>query len=139
MENARAQCKEDDHRRGNFNTLRYGVSHGGGHTCPMNFSHQSPEMEDLVRHLNNHPTFLRLAAFQNCMYLAPLLHALLTMVQRSSLPLPLISTDTMSTLSCRFIPLMTPFNVLLSTVFFLQLHIILGRKRFVNGILILQI
>ena len=80
MENARAQCHEDDHRRGNFNTLRYGVSHGGGRTQPMNFSHKSPAMEDLVSDLNNHPTFLRLAAFQNCMCLAPLSHIPLTRV-----------------------------------------------------------
>jgi hypothetical protein len=77
MEEARVQCKENDHRRGNFNTLRYGISHGGGRTKPMNYSHKSPEMEELVRQLNNHPTFLRIASFQNCTYLSSISHTLL--------------------------------------------------------------
>jgi len=72
MEKARVQCRGSHHPRGDFNTLRYGVSHGGGRTQPMNFSHRSQEMKELVCQLNDHPTFVRIAQFHNCTSLSSL-------------------------------------------------------------------
>ena len=62
-------CPEFDegcHRRGDFPTLRCGVSHGQGHTQPMNFVN-CPMKQCALEELNSHPSFVRIAGFMNCM------------------------------------------------------------------------
>lgn len=57
--------KGNVHRRGNFPTLRCGVSYGGGQTCPMNLQNPGRRGEALA-HLNSQPSFKRFASFGSC-------------------------------------------------------------------------
>jgi len=68
LEKIRVDCPEFDegcHWRGDFPTLRCGVSHGGGRTQPMNFVN-SPKKQRALEELNSHPSFVRIAGFMNC-------------------------------------------------------------------------
>jgi len=68
LEKIRAECPEFDdgcHRRGDFPTLRCGVSHGGGRMRPMNFVN-SQKKQRALNELNSHPSFIRIAGFMNC-------------------------------------------------------------------------
>ena len=69
LENARAELypngNSDDERRGNFATLRSGVSYGGGQTKPMNLRNTGKTAE-VVDRLNNLKIFRRIAGFGSC-------------------------------------------------------------------------
>ncbi|KAJ3492655.1 hypothetical protein NLJ89_g11185 [Agrocybe chaxingu] len=51
-----------EHRRGEFDTLRCGTSHGGGQREPSNLAN-SPKRTEVLERLNNHRVFKRLAGF----------------------------------------------------------------------------
>lgn len=66
LENARMCCEVDDkdknHRRGQFATLRCGVSHGGGQTMPGNLCNK-PVNAAIAKALNESEPFMRIAKF----------------------------------------------------------------------------
>ena len=86
LEKIRSDCPEFDdgcHRRGDFPTLRCGVSHGGGRLQPMNFTNGLKKQRALDE-LNSHPSFVRIAGLMNCMLMSFAQRAWLTPSQRSS-------------------------------------------------------
>lgn len=69
LETAQKQCDLDDkdknHRRGEFDTLRCGVSHGGGQTKPGNLCNK-PVNAKIAKALNESEPFMRIAKFTTC-------------------------------------------------------------------------
>lgn len=71
LDNARTSCdideKDQDHRRGQFATLRCGVSHGGGQTMPGNLCNK-PVNAEIAKALNESEPFVRIAKFTTCKF-----------------------------------------------------------------------
>jgi len=69
LEEARKQGGEErkkcSARRGEFKTMRCGVSHGGGQTQPRNLSN-TPKDEKILSWLNGEGVFNRFAGFASC-------------------------------------------------------------------------
>jgi len=69
LEEARKKCgqrkEKDTPRRGEFKTMRCGVSHGGGQTHPRNLSN-SKKHQEVLDWLNNEAAFNRFAGFATC-------------------------------------------------------------------------
>lgn len=62
---SRISQKDMEHRRGEFSTLRCGVSHGGGQKMPGNVSN-SDTNADVAKKLNEAEPFRRMARFATC-------------------------------------------------------------------------
>lgn len=71
LEDARLKCRVDPdevlagHRRGQFPTLRSGMSYGGGQTKPTNFRN-SARHQRIIDELNQSEPFKRIAGFTSC-------------------------------------------------------------------------
>ena len=57
--------KAAHHRRGNYLTLRTGVSMGGGQTCPT-IAHNSDQNDEILDRLNSMECFEQLSRFTTC-------------------------------------------------------------------------
>ena len=69
LEKARETIQEKDSnqtpRRGEFKTMRCGVSHGGGQKKPQNLCNNK-QNEEMLKELNGDPFFQSLASYVSC-------------------------------------------------------------------------